>query len=75
VTPFDFTFAISRQRSTYTFSAIARPSINLAIGPNLEAIGDLINEKFSLSQRGRRLKKSGRPPPAAASTLQRQERA
>src|SRR6059058_4085903 len=31
VTPFVFSSAISRRRSTYTFSAIARPSINLAI--------------------------------------------
>src|SRR5438045_5684241 len=31
VTPFAFSSAISRRRSTYTFSAIARPSINFAI--------------------------------------------
>src|SRR5947208_7121240 len=31
VTPFAFSSAISRRRSTYTFSAIARPSISLAI--------------------------------------------
>jgi len=31
VAPFALSSAISRRRSTYTFSAIARPSINLAI--------------------------------------------
>src|SRR5882724_582091 len=31
ITPFAFSSAISRRRSTYTFSAIARPSINFAI--------------------------------------------
>src|SRR2546423_4598081 len=32
VTPFAFSSATSRRRSTYTFSAIARPSIRFAIG-------------------------------------------
>src|SRR5436305_7157140 len=32
VTPFALSFATSRRRSTYTFSAIARPSIRFAIG-------------------------------------------